>query len=101
MQEVVDSIRRVSAVVAQISNASQEQSKGITEMGNAVMQMDQGTQQNVALVEEANAATQSLQQQANQLADVVAGFKLPNELETTQPIPQMRPMPRQKLLTLS
>ncbi len=70
-------------------------------MGNAVTQMDQGTQQNVALVEEANAATQSLQQQANQLADVVAGFKLPSERESVLQMPQIQPIRQQNLLTLS
>ncbi len=76
MDKVVDSVRRVTAIVAEISNASQEQSTGIAEIGGAVSQMDQATQQNAALVEEATAAAQSLQQQAAQLADAVAGFKL-------------------------
>ena len=77
MQEVVESIRRVTAIVAEISNASREQSNGITEIGGAVAQMDQGTQQNAALVEQATAAAQSLQQQAHDLAEVVAGVRLP------------------------
>jgi len=77
MTGVVDSVQRVTAIVAEISNASQEQSRGIAEIGGAVTQMDQGTQQNAALVEQATAAAQSLQQQAQQLAEVVAGFKLP------------------------
>jgi methyl-accepting chemotaxis protein len=62
--------------VAEISNASQEQSRGIAEVGSAIGQMDQVTQQNAALVEEVTAAAQSLQQQAVQLAQAVAGFKL-------------------------
>ncbi|AVP56469.1 methyl-accepting chemotaxis protein [Pulveribacter suum] len=77
MQQVEQGIRRVSAIVAEISNASQEQSTGIAEVGDAVSQMDQATQQNAALVEEASAAAQSLQQQAHDLAEVVAGFRLP------------------------
>ncbi|MEK8029020.1 methyl-accepting chemotaxis protein [Pseudaquabacterium rugosum] len=77
MQEVVDSIRGLTTIVAEISSASREQSGGITEVGSSVSQMDQGTQQNAALVEEAAAAAQSLQQQATALADAVAGFKLP------------------------
>ncbi len=76
MDQVVDSVRRVTAIVAEISAATQEQSTGISEVGSAVSQMDQATQQNAALVEEATAAAQSLQQQAAQLADAVAGFKL-------------------------
>ncbi|RAR70086.1 methyl-accepting chemotaxis protein, partial [Paracidovorax anthurii] len=51
-------------------------STGIAEIGTAVSHMDQSTQQNAALVEQATAAAQSLQQQAHQLADAVAGFKL-------------------------
>ncbi|WP_198972207.1 methyl-accepting chemotaxis protein [Xylophilus sp. ASV27] len=77
MQQVVESIRRVTTIVAEISNASREQSNGITEIGGAVTQMDQSTQQNAALVEQATAAAQSLQQQAQELAEAVAGFKLP------------------------
>ena len=77
MAQVVDSIRQVNTIVAEISNASQEQSTGIAEVGTAVSHMDQATQQNAALVEEATAAAQSLQQQAHSLAEVVAGFKLP------------------------
>ena len=76
MAQVVQSVQRVTAIVAEISNASQEQSTGIAEIGSAVTQMDQATQQNAALVEEATAAAQSMQQQAHELAATVAGFKL-------------------------
>jgi len=76
MEQVVASVRRVTDIVAEISAASQEQSTGIAEIGNAVGLMDQGTQQNAALVEQAAAAAQSLEQQAVQLADAVAGFRL-------------------------
>jgi methyl-accepting chemotaxis protein len=76
MEQVVDSVRRVTTIVAEISNASGEQSTGIGEIGTAVAHMDQATQQNAALVEQASAAAQALQEQSVQLADVVAGFKL-------------------------
>ena len=76
MQQVVDSVRRVTAIVGEISSASQEQSRGIAEIGGAISQMDQGTQQNSALVEQAAAAAQALQQQAHHLADAVASFRL-------------------------
>jgi len=76
MQQVVDSVRRVTTIVGEISRASQEQSRGIAEIGGAISQMDQGTQQNSALVEEATAAAQALQQQAHHLADAVASFRL-------------------------
>ena len=75
--EVVESIRRLAGIVNQISGASHEQSSGISAVGTAVTQMDQNTQQNAALVEQAAAAAQSLQQQASELAEMVAGFKLP------------------------
>ena len=77
MEQVEQSIRRVTSIVNEISNASQEQSTGIAEVGGAVSQMDQATQQNAALVEQAAAAAHALQQQAHDLAEVVAGFKLP------------------------
>jgi methyl-accepting chemotaxis protein len=76
MQEVVASVRRVSAIMAQISSASSEQSAGIEQVGAAIHQMDQVTQQNAALVEEAAAATESMQEQARSLAEAVSVFKL-------------------------
>jgi methyl-accepting chemotaxis protein len=76
MSEVVASVRRVSDVVAEISAASNEQSVGINEINRAVTQMDEVTQQNAALVEQAAAAAQSLEDQAQQLIRVVSIFKL-------------------------
>lgn len=76
MTEVVSSVRRVTDIVGEISAASQEQSAGIGEIGRAITMMDQATQQNAALVEQAAAAAQSLQEQAANLAKAVAGFKL-------------------------
>jgi methyl-accepting chemotaxis protein len=76
MHDVVESIRRVTDIVAEISAASQEQSTGIEEINRAITQMDETTQQNAALVEQATAATQSLQIQANQLGVAVNSFKI-------------------------
>ncbi|MBP0599819.1 MCP four helix bundle domain-containing protein [Herbaspirillum sp. LeCh32-8] len=76
MREVVDAVRSVTDIVAEISAASQEQSTGIEEINRAIMQMDQSTQENAALVEEAAAAAQSLQDQAQQLSGLVSVFKL-------------------------
>jgi methyl-accepting chemotaxis protein len=76
MQEVVESIRRVSDIVAEITAASQEQSTGIQEVSRALSQMDEVTQQNAALVEQATAATQSMQQQATELTRIVSTFTL-------------------------
>ncbi|WP_332742775.1 methyl-accepting chemotaxis protein [Hydrogenophaga sp.] len=75
MQEVVASIRRVSDIVGEISAASSEQSAGVAQVGQAITRMDQGTQQNAALVEESAAAADSLKQQAQQLVESVAVFK--------------------------
>jgi methyl-accepting chemotaxis protein len=76
MQDVVTSVRRVSDIVAEISAASAEQSSGIGQVNQAVVQMDGTTQQNAALVEEAAAAAESLQQQAATLVALVGQFRL-------------------------
>jgi methyl-accepting chemotaxis protein len=76
MAEVVASVRRVTDIVGEISAASHEQSTGIEEINRAITQMDEVTQQNAALVEEAAAAAQSLQEQAGKLTQVVSVFKL-------------------------
>jgi methyl-accepting chemotaxis protein len=76
VDEVVAAIKRVSEIVAQISAASAEQSLGVQQVGQAVGQMDQVTQQNAALVEESAAAAEGLKQQAHELVQAVALFKL-------------------------
>jgi len=76
MAEVVSSVRRVSDVVAEISAASGEQSTGIAEVNRAITQMDEVTQQNAALVEQAAAAAGAMQEQAANLAEVVSKFRL-------------------------
>ncbi len=79
LAEIVNSVKRVTDIIAEISAASQEQAAGIDQVNKAVMQMDQGTQQNAALVEEATSASQSMKQQAAALLDQVAFFKLEEE----------------------
>ena len=76
MTDIVDSVRRVTDIMGEIVAASQEQSSGIEQVNQAIAQMDDATQQNAALVEQAAAASQSLQEQASQLSQVVAVFKL-------------------------
>ena len=76
MTEVVASIRRVTDIVGEISAASNEQSLGVSQVGEAITQMDQATQQNAALVEESAAAADSLKIQAQQLVQAVAVFRL-------------------------
>ncbi|WZB61133.1 methyl-accepting chemotaxis protein [Achromobacter xylosoxidans] len=75
MQEIVASVKRVTDIMGEISAASEEQSSGIDQVNRAVSQMDEVTQQNAALVEEA-AAAGSLQEQAQRLAEAVAVFKI-------------------------
>ncbi|MFE8103596.1 methyl-accepting chemotaxis protein [Brenneria goodwinii] len=77
--DIVNGVRKVSDLVGEISSASQEQSLGIDQVNIAVNQMEQTTLQNAALVNEASAATQSLQQQAEQLEQVVSVFRLTEE----------------------
>ena len=76
MTEVVGSIRRVTDLMGEISAASSEQSAGVSQVGEAVVQMDQVTQQNAALVEEMAAAAGSLESQAQELVKTVSVFKL-------------------------
>ncbi|MEA9904081.1 methyl-accepting chemotaxis protein [Xanthomonas campestris pv. raphani] len=75
MGEVVASVQRVTDIMGEISAASQEQSAGIEQVNQTITQMDETTQQNAALVEEATAAARSLEEQAVQLTEAVAVFK--------------------------
>nr|WP_323024839.1 methyl-accepting chemotaxis protein [Castellaniella sp.] len=76
MQDIVDSINRVTDIMGEISAASREQTTGIEEINSAVTQMDDVTRQNASLVEESAAAASSLQEQADTLAQLVATFRL-------------------------
>jgi methyl-accepting chemotaxis protein len=76
MTEIVDSIRHVTDIMGDIAAASAEQTRGIQRVNDAIAEMDQVTHQNSALVEEAAAAAQSLQDQAGHLEQVVGVFKL-------------------------
>lgn len=76
LAEIVESVKKVTDIVAEIAAASQEQSAGIDQVNNAVMQMDEMTQQNAALVEEAAAAARAMQEQAGELTRQVGFFKV-------------------------
>jgi methyl-accepting chemotaxis protein len=76
MEQIVGSVVQLTTLVNNISHASDEQSRGIEEVNHAVAQMDQVTQQNAALVEQAAAAAGSLEEQARHLAQAVSVFKL-------------------------
>jgi len=75
MGEVVDAVQRVTDIMGEISSATEEQSSGIGQVNLAITQMDQATQQNAALVEQAAAAAGSLEEQARRLKDAVAFFQ--------------------------
>ena len=79
MDEIVGSVRRVTDIMGEITAASQEQTSGIEQINQAITQMDQVTQQNAALVEEAAAAAASLQEQAGGLSQIVGMFKLDDD----------------------
>ena len=78
MTEIVDSVKRVTDIMAEIAAASREQLSGIEQVNAAVMQMDQATQQNAALVEEAAASASSLEEQAAKLVEGISTFKVAN-----------------------
>ncbi|MGF6905045.1 methyl-accepting chemotaxis protein [Paraburkholderia sp. GAS348] len=76
MADILASVRKVSDLMGEIAAASEEQSKGIEQVNSAVVQMDQVTQQNAALVEQASAAALSLKEQAGQLDSAVSVFRV-------------------------
>ena len=85
MVEIVQSVKRVTDIMAEIAAASNEQSSGIEQVNQALIQMDEVTQQNAALVEEATAAAESMRAQADSLSETVSVFKLEGgNSETTQ-----------------
>jgi methyl-accepting chemotaxis protein len=75
MESIVAQVRRVSDLIGEISAATREQSQGIVQVGTAMGHLDQVTQQNAALVEQSAAASQSLRQQAELLADAIGVFR--------------------------
>ena len=86
MQEMINAIGRVTDIMAEISAASREQSSGVSQVGEAITQMDRTTQQNAALVEESAAAADNLRSQAVQLVQAMAFFQV-NEGGTARPGP--------------
>jgi methyl-accepting chemotaxis protein len=82
MHEIVTSVKRVTDIIGEIAAASFEQSAGIEQVNEAVMKMDDMTQQNTALVEEAAAAAESMMEQADELMNAVSVFQLEGESQT-------------------
>ncbi|WP_238587518.1 methyl-accepting chemotaxis protein [Cupriavidus sp. IDO] len=98
MGEVIRAIKQVSDIVGEISVASAEQSQGVEQVHVAISQIDSGTQQNAALVEQSAAAAQSLEEQANTMADAVAVFQVADVNGAGVPlrrpvIPRSKPAP--------
>ena len=95
MDEIVASVKRVSDIIAEISVASAEQTSGIEQINVAITQMDEVTQRNAALVEEAAAAADSMQQQGEVLVDVVSVFKIDEQAaryaESSSPVVKRKP----------
>jgi phage terminase large subunit-like protein len=75
LAEIMESVKKVTDIVAEIAAASEEQSAGIEQVNNAVAQMDGVTQQNAALVEEASAASKAMQQQSDKLVQQISYFR--------------------------
>ena len=92
MDEVVASIRRVTDIMAEISSASSEQTSGIMQINDAIVQMDNVTQQNAALVEQAASAAAAMQDQAAHLAQAVSIFKI-DGVAAAPVAPRARPAP--------
>ncbi|RXR06649.1 methyl-accepting chemotaxis protein [Pseudoxanthomonas composti] len=76
MEQIVGSVQGVTRIMGEIADASAQQAAGIDQINQAVMHMDEGTQQNAALVEEASAAARSMEDQAAQLVEAVSVFRL-------------------------
>ena len=105
MGEIVESVRRVNGLIAEISAASQEQSQSLTQVSDTVQQLEKVTQQNAAMVQEATAASGSLEEQAASLTQAVGSFKLAEGARVTAAAPApaaapARPAPGSKVATL-
>jgi len=82
LEQIVSSVKKVSDIIAEIAAASREQSSGIEQVNRAIMQMDQMTQQNAALVEEATASSQAMADQARQLNEILSRYQVDALLTT-------------------
>ena len=98
MNEIVNAVKRVTDIMAEITAASQEQSTGIEQVNNSIAKMDEVTQQNAALVEQAAAAAESMEEQAGNLARAVAMFRLTQQTGLP-PVTERRAPDRAKNVT--
>ena len=93
LSEIMDSVKKVSDIIAAIARASEEQSIGIEQVNKAISHMDEMTQQNAALVEEAAAASESMGGQARSLSDLVSFFKTTKATVSSAPVSAPAPVP--------
>ncbi len=98
MNEIVSSVERVTSIMTEIMIAGEEQSEGINQINQAIVSMDEVTQQNAALVEEAAAAANAMQEQAAQLEEMVSTFKV--DRESGHRLADNRPAARRTTLAL-
>jgi methyl-accepting chemotaxis protein len=84
MDNILKSVSSVTSIMAEIASASVEQSKGISQVGSAISQMDTVTQQNASLVEESSGTSASLEEQAHRLTEIVSVFRLPGDTSGNQ-----------------
>jgi methyl-accepting chemotaxis protein len=91
MGEIVSSVQRVQDIIGEIASAATEQSEGINSVNTSVVQLDQMTQQNAALVEESAAAAESLKEQAQRLVEAVSVFRVSSQAPTPAPKPAAAP----------
>jgi len=87
MAEIVDAVKRVTGLIGEISAASQEQSQSLHQASDTLQQLEKVTQQNAALVEQANGVSASIEEQAVALAQAVSAFRLPERAEGFAPRP--------------
>jgi len=93
MNDIVNAVTRVTDIMGEIASASDEQSRGIDQVGQAVTEMDRVTQQNASLVEESAAAAASLEEQASRLSQAVSVFRISGSVRASQPTSRVAPQP--------
>jgi methyl-accepting chemotaxis protein len=108
MEEVVGSVKRVTGLIGEIADASAEQTAGLEQVNQAISAMDQATQQNAALVEQAAAAAASMRGETGKLSQAIGAFVLPDAAEPASadavapaPIPAAKPTRTAPALPLS
>ena len=100
LHDIVISVKKVSDIVAEMTAATREQATGIDQVNQSILQMDQVTQQNAALVEQTAAASQSMSEQATHLQTLMSSFKLQSHASIQhhsqpRPVTQLRSIPAQ------